>query len=63
MAYVPLSFDKVAVRIGEDPEEAEAGMVSGNFFSGLRVPFSRGRGFALDDEKNPQVLELELQFD
>jgi hypothetical protein len=40
MAYVPLSIGKVAVRIGEVPEEAEADMVSGNFFSGLGAAFS-----------------------
>src|ERR1700722_4221899 len=50
MAYVPLAVDEVAVRIGGDPEEAEGDMVSGNFFSGLGVSFTRGRGFALDDE-------------
>src|SRR5947208_491169 len=50
MAYVPLAVNKVAVRIGEDPEEAEGDMVSGNFFSGLGVSFTRGRGFALEDE-------------
>jgi len=50
MAYVPLAVDKVAVRIGEDPEEAEGDMVSGNFFSGLGVSFARGCGFTLDDE-------------
>jgi len=50
MAYVPLAVDKVVVRIGEDPEEAEGDMVSGNFFSGLGVSFTRGRGFALEDE-------------
>jgi len=50
MAYVPLAVDKVAVRIGQDPEEAEGDMVSGNFFSGLGVSFTRGRGFALEDE-------------
>ena len=50
MAYVPLAVDKVAVRIGEDPEEAEGDMVSGNFFSGLGVSFTRGRGFTLEDE-------------
>jgi predicted permease len=50
MAYVPLAFDKVAVRIGDDPEEAEADEVSGNFFSGLGVSFARGRGFSLEDE-------------
>jgi predicted permease len=50
MAYMPLAVDKVAVRIGVDPEEAEGEMVSGNFFSGLGVSFARGRGFALEDE-------------
>ena len=50
MAYAPLAVDKVAVRIGEDPEEAEGDMVSGNFFSGLGVSFTRGRGFTLEDE-------------
>src|SRR5580700_1445111 len=29
MAYVPLAIGKTAVRIGDDPEEAEADMVSG----------------------------------
>jgi hypothetical protein len=50
VAYVPLSFDKVAVRIGQEPEEAEGDMVSGNFFSGLGAALARGRGFTLDDE-------------
>jgi predicted permease len=50
MAYVPLAIGKVAVRIGDDPEEAEADMVSGNFFSGLGTAFARGRGFTLEDE-------------
>jgi predicted permease len=50
MAYVPLAVDKVAVRIGKEPEEAEGDMVSGNFFSGLGVSFTRGRGFTLKDE-------------
>jgi predicted permease len=50
IAYMPLAVDKVAVRVGEDPEEAEGDMVSGNFFSGLGVSFTRGRGFALEDE-------------
>src|SRR5579863_6819127 len=50
VAYVPLAVGKVAVRIGEEPEEAEGDMVSGNFFSGLGVSFARGRGFTLEDE-------------
>ena len=31
MAYIPLAIGKTAVRIGQDPEEAEADEVSGNF--------------------------------
>jgi predicted permease len=50
IAYVPLSLDKVAVRIGEEPEEAEGDMVSGNFFSGLGVALARGRALTLEDE-------------
>jgi predicted permease len=50
MAYVPLAIGKVAVRISDVPEEAEADMVSGNFFSGLGTAFARGRGFTLEDE-------------
>ena len=50
MAYVPLAIGKTPVRIGEDPEEAEADEVSGNFFSGLGTAFVRGRGFTLEDE-------------
>ena len=52
MAYVPLSFSKVAVRYGSVPQEAEADMVSGNFFSGLGVQAIAGRGFTMDDESN-----------
>jgi predicted permease len=50
MAFVPLSENKAAVRIGEEPEEAEVDMVSGNFFSGLGVGFARGRGIAPEEE-------------
>ncbi len=50
VAYVPLSLRKVAVRFGDEAEEANADMVSGNFFSGLGVHMARGRGFTLDDE-------------
>ena len=50
MAYVPLAIGKAPIRIGEIPEEAEADMVSGNFFSGLGVNFARGRGFTPEDE-------------
>src|SRR5438552_9721698 len=50
MAYIPLSGDKVAVRYGAEPEEAEGDMVSGTFFSGLGVKLARGRGFTEQDE-------------
>ena len=50
VAYVPLSERTVAVRIGDVPEEANVDMVSGNFFSGLGVRLTRGRGFTLEDE-------------
>ncbi|HEY2859774.1 MAG TPA: ABC transporter permease [Terracidiphilus sp.] len=50
VAYVPLSGNKVAVRYGSEPEEAEGDMVSGTFFSGLGVRLQRGRGFTQQDE-------------
>ena len=50
MAFVPLGIGKVPVRYGEEPEEATADMVSGNFFSGLGVAAARGRTFTLDEE-------------
>lgn len=52
MAFVPLGWEKIPVRIGGDPEEAAADEVSGNFFSGLGVQIVRGRTFTTDDEKN-----------
>ena len=52
MAYVPLSGNKVGVRYGAEPEEAEGDMVSGNFFSGLGVKLQRGHGFTEQDEQN-----------
>jgi predicted permease len=51
IAYVPLSTGKVAVRANTEPEEAEGDMVSGNFFSGLGVALTRGRGFTAQDEQ------------
>jgi predicted permease len=52
IAFVPMSADgKVAVRMGNDsPEQASSEMVGGNFFSGLGVGISRGRGFSAEDE-------------
>lgn len=52
IAYVPLSGNKVAVRYGSQPEEAEGDMVSGTFFSGLGVSLPHGRGFTEQDEKD-----------
>lgn len=52
MAFVPLSGNKVAVRIVAQPEEAEGDMVSGTFFSGLGVKMPFGRGFTEQDEKD-----------
>ncbi|HST78805.1 MAG TPA: ABC transporter permease [Verrucomicrobiae bacterium] len=63
MAYVPLGFPKVAVRYGNDPEEAAGDEVSGNFFSGLGVQILRGKGFTIDDEKkHAQVAVLSYAF-
>jgi predicted permease len=50
MAVAPLSGDMVNVRVGAKPEQAEADMVSGNFFRGLGVNMARGRSFASEDE-------------
>jgi len=51
IGFAPLAFEKVAVRVGPEPEEAVGEMVSGNFFSGLQVQPTLGRGFTLKDEK------------
>jgi predicted permease len=50
IAIAALSTDKVNVRIGAQPETAEADMVSGNFFSALGVKLARGRGFTPQEE-------------
>jgi predicted permease len=52
IAVAQLSGGKVSVRVGSQPEQAEADMVSGNFFSGLGVKLARGRGFTVEDEKD-----------
>jgi predicted permease len=52
MAFVPLSTDKVDVRVAShEPEQASGEMVSADFFSGLGVSVARGRALSLDDEK------------
>jgi len=50
IAVGALSTDKIGIRIGAIPEQAEADMVSGNFFSGLGVRILHGRGFTPEDE-------------
>jgi predicted permease len=52
IGFAPLAFEKVAVRIGPEPEEKLGEMVSGNFFSGLQVQPIIGRGFTLNDESS-----------
>ncbi len=52
LGFAPLAFDKVAVRVGSEPEEVFGEMVSGNFFSGLGVRPVLGRGFTPEDETN-----------
>lgn len=63
MAFVPLGGSKVAVRYGEEPEEAEAEMVSGNFFSGLGVTPTLGRTVTLQEEtQHAQVAVLSYAY-
>ncbi len=51
IAFIPMSFSgKAPVRVGTVPEEAAGDMVSGNYFSGLGVGTSLGRGFVQKDE-------------
>jgi predicted permease len=63
VAVGALSVDKVNVRVGTEPEQAEADMVSGNFFSGLGVQLIRGRRFTADDEaKNAAVMVISHNY-
>jgi predicted permease len=58
-----LSNDKVNIRIGKEAEQAEADMVSGNFFSGLEVDMTRGRSFTPKDEADhAQVMVISHKF-
>ena len=50
VCFAPLSFSKTVIRFGGAPEEASVDMVSGNFFSGLGVPPTRGQLFSPADE-------------
>src|SRR6202790_3654204 len=63
VAFVPLSFSKSIVRVGNAPEEAAVDMVSGNFFSGLGVPAALGQLFIPQDEsQHTQVAVLSCNF-
>jgi predicted permease len=63
MAFVPLGLPTIPVRYGDEPEEARADMVSGNFFSGLGVTMERGRAFTRDDEaRHTQVAVLSYGY-
>ena len=63
IAVGALSTDKVNVRIGPNPELAEADMVSGDFFSGLGVQLPRGRGFTTADETaNATVMDISHNY-
>ncbi|MGB6687949.1 MAG: ABC transporter permease [Terracidiphilus sp.] len=58
VAYVPLSFHKTAVRVGDNPEEVRADEVSGNFFSALGVPMAVGQAFEPADEEKHSSLAV-----
>jgi predicted permease len=63
VAFVPLSFNRSIVRVGDAPEEAAVDMVSGNFFSGLGVPVALGQAITLEDEsRHTQVAVLSYNF-
>jgi hypothetical protein len=63
MAWVPLSTSGgVPARFGSEPEEINADMVSGNFFSGLGVKAVRGRTFDLSDEQQHTQIAI-LSYD
>ena len=63
IAYVPLSFNKVDVRVGHTPDAVKADMVSGNFFSMLGVTMVRGHGFSVADEKqHAQVAVISYDY-
>ena len=51
VAFAPLSFGKVPVRFGSEPEQVRGELVSGNFFSGLGEKPFLGRLITLDDER------------
>jgi predicted permease len=52
VAYVPMGFNRIAVRAGKVPEEVAGEMVSGNYFSGLGVQPECGRLLSPADERD-----------
>jgi len=52
IAFAPLAFGKLAVRVGAEPEEAHGELVSGNYFPALGVRPVLGRGFTAWDESD-----------
>jgi len=58
IGFAPLAFDKVAVRVGDAPEEVLGEMVSGNFFSGLGVQPVLGRAFTPEDESTHAAIAV-----
>jgi hypothetical protein len=63
IAVVPLSSNKVNLRIGSVSEAAYGVMVSGDFFSGLQVGFALGQGFTTRDETDhAQVIVLSYKY-
>ena len=63
MAYVPMGFNRIAVRWGNLPVEASGEMVSGNYFSGLGVRPECGRLLTPSDEQDhTQTVVLSYRF-
>ena len=52
MAYVPMGFNKIAVRSGNRFDEVAGQMVSGNYFTGLGVSAQCGRLLTPQDERD-----------
>jgi predicted permease len=58
VAYAPLSFDKVPVRVGANSGEATVHLVTGNFFSALQVSIPYGTGLSDEDEKSHETVAV-----
>src|SRR5579883_35295 len=63
IAYVPMGFNKIAVRSGNRFEEVAGEMVSGNYFTGLGVSAECGRLLTPRDEReHTQVAVLSYGY-